>query len=35
MNPKVMAAVTAAAAKLWPGLPVIPVMTRGPATEFT
>jgi acetylornithine deacetylase/succinyl-diaminopimelate desuccinylase-like protein len=29
MNPKVMAAVTAAAAKSWPGLPVIPVMTAG------
>jgi acetylornithine deacetylase/succinyl-diaminopimelate desuccinylase-like protein len=29
MSPKVMAAVTAGAAKSWPGLPVVPVMTTG------
>jgi acetylornithine deacetylase/succinyl-diaminopimelate desuccinylase-like protein len=29
MSPTVMAAVTAASAKSWPGLPVIPVMTAG------
>src|SRR6185369_8087825 len=29
MSPKVMAAVTAAAAKSWPGLPVVPGMTTG------
>jgi acetylornithine deacetylase/succinyl-diaminopimelate desuccinylase-like protein len=29
MNPKVLAAATAATNKLWPGLPVIPVMTTG------
>ena len=29
MSPKVMAAVTAASAKSWPGLPVVPVMTTG------
>jgi acetylornithine deacetylase/succinyl-diaminopimelate desuccinylase-like protein len=29
MNPQVMAAVTTAAAKLWPGLPIIPEMDTG------
>jgi acetylornithine deacetylase/succinyl-diaminopimelate desuccinylase-like protein len=29
MSPKVMAAVTAASAQSWPGLPVVPVMTTG------
>lgn len=29
MNPKVLAAATAATNKMWPGIPVIPVMTTG------
>jgi acetylornithine deacetylase/succinyl-diaminopimelate desuccinylase-like protein len=29
MNPQVMAAVAAAAAELWPGLPIIPEMDTG------
>jgi acetylornithine deacetylase/succinyl-diaminopimelate desuccinylase-like protein len=29
MNPAVMAAVTATAAKLWPGLPIVPTMSSG------
>jgi acetylornithine deacetylase/succinyl-diaminopimelate desuccinylase-like protein len=29
MNPAVLAAVTAAAAKLWPGLPIVPTMSAG------
>ena len=35
MNPQVMAAVTAAAAKLGRGCPSSPRWTRGPATAFT